>query len=286
VTDDVQQSAPASRTSASGQGAPEERPRLLAELWYADVPDLNDPALVAALRSVSAATEEQDGSVTVPHTEMTVELEDGVVPLLTAILPGSPLDHRTKTLPDVSQTWDWAEAAEAVEQCTGSILVTELLAEHFLPQQRVSGLMSVLEVLVQRTSPLAISWPQSQRVTDPARFDRDALDGVINVRFFLVDDGDGEARLMDTLGLDLFELPDAQCHYRDFEPAEVAALLYTTAVYEFTEGDVIDDGHTISGPRGDERFVCRHEDALVGPPRIVLDIDLGDPYAAGDRHRT
>ena len=266
---------------------PAETPRLLAELWYADVPDLSDPALLAALRAVSVDAEQQDGSITVPHTELTMELEDGVVPLLTAVLPGSQLDHVTKTLPDVSQTWDWVGAAQSLERCTGSVLVSELLAHLFPPQQRVSALMSVLAVLVERTSPLAIHWPNSQRVTDPSVFDADALDGIINVRFFTVGDAeaDSEAMVMDTLGLDLFELPDAQCHYRDFNPADVAALLFTTAVYVFTEGDVIDDGHTISGPRGDERFVCRHEEALIGPPRVVLDVDLGEPYAAGVRKR-
>ena len=107
---------------------------------------------------------------------------------------------------------------------------------------------------------------------------------MLNVRFFTV--GDDETRLMDTLGLDLFELPDVQCHYRDFDPAAVATMLFNTAVYLFAQGDVIDDGHTISGPRGDEHFVCRHEAALLGPPRTVLDVDLGDPYAAGVRRRT
>ena len=264
--------------------------RLMAELWYPQVPDLEDPALLAALRQVSADTEVQDHALTVPHREMTMELEDGVVPLLTAVLPGSSLDHPTKSLPDVSQTWDWAEAQAALDGCTGSILVSELLASFFPPQQRVTGLMSVLAVLVQHTAPAAIHWPHSQRVTDPALFDPDTLDGVINVRFFAVgpDDAPGggpEAMVMDTLGLDLFELPDAQCHYRDYDPGDVAALLFTTAVYVFTAGDVIDDGHTISGPRGDERFVCRHEEALVGPARTVLDVDLGDPYAAGARGR-
>jgi hypothetical protein len=264
--------------------SPSESPRLLAELWYAEVPDLTDPALLAALRRLSPDAQLQDGSITVPHSAVTMELEDGVVPLLTAVLAGSPLGQADKTLPDVSQTWDWADAQAVLERCTGSILVTELLASLFPPQQRVTGLMSVLQVLVEHTSPLAIHWPYSQRVTDPAQFDPEALDGVINVRFFTVSD-DG-AMVMDTLGLDLFELPDAQCHYRGYDPGDVAALLFTTAVYVFTAGDVIDDGHTISGPRGDERFVCRHEEALIAPDRVVLDVDLGEPYAAGTRDRS
>jgi hypothetical protein len=261
--------------------------RLLAELWYTEPPDLDDPQLIAALREVSAETQVQDGSITVPHTEVTMELEDGPVPLLTAVLRGSALGQDGKVLPDVSQTWDWAEVEQALEGCTGSVLVTELLASLFTPQQRVAGLMSVVRVLVERTAPRAIAWPYSQRVTDPALFSSVDLDGVLNVRFFTVGAQDEEpAMLMDTLGLDLFELPDVQCHFRDFNPGDVAAMLFTTGVYLFARGDVIDDGHTITGPRGDEHFVCRHEDALIGPARTVIDVDLGDPWAAGTRQRS
>ena len=276
-----------------------EAARLMAELWYDRAPDLGDPALLAALRRVSDQAELKDGSLTVPHPDMTMELEEGTAPLLTVVLPGSPLDQADKTLPDPSQTWDWAGVDEALAGCSRSVLVSELLASLFPPQQRVAGLMSVLGVLVEHTRPRAIHWPQSMRVTDPAQFDPEALDGVLNVRFFTVgaDDPDlpgdpdlpdgsaaeGQSMLMDTLGLDLFELPDVQCHYRDFPAVDVATMLYNTAVYLFGQGDVIDDGHTISGPRGDEHYVCRHQPALVAPARTVLDVDLGQPYAAGLR---
>jgi len=35
----------------------------------------------------------------------------------------------------------------------------------------------------------------------------------------------------------------------------------------------------------DERLVCFHEPALLAPSRQVIDVDLGDPYAAGQRDR-
>ena len=90
---------------------------------------------------------------------------------------------------------------------------------------------------------------------------------------------------MDSLGLHLFGLPDVQCHFRDREPGEIAALLHSTATYLFDAGDVIADGNTISSLDGDSTYVCRRERSLVAPARTVLDIDLGDPYAAGDRDR-
>jgi hypothetical protein len=86
---------------------------------------------------------------------------------------------------------------------------------------------------------------------------------------------------MDTLGLHIFDLPDLQCRYRpkasggSHEPGQVAALLFNTAAYLFEHGDVIDDGHTISGTSEDEVFRCSHQDSLVEPHRLVLDVDLG-----------
>jgi hypothetical protein len=260
-------------------------PLLTAELWYESVPDLSDPALLDALRRVSQAAEAQDGSLLVPHTDVVMDLEQGRLPLLTAVFAGSELDHTAKTLPNVGQTWDWEEAEERLRSCTGSVLVTEMLATQFTPQQRVHGLTAVVKALVEHTSPAAVSWPQSQRVTDPASVQTGELSGVVNVRFFTVDDDPG-AMVMDTLGLHIFELPDVQCHYRDFDPAQVAAMLFSAAAYVFDAGDVIDDGHTISGPRGDEHFVCQHEQSLLAPARMVLDVDLGPPHAAGHRDRT
>ncbi len=258
---------------------------LVAELWYEEVPDLADPRLLTALRVVSAETEAQEQSITIPHSSLTIELEDGVFPLVTAVLAASPVDHETKRLPDVSQTWDWEAADATVARATGSVLVTELMARLFIPPQRVSAFMAVLDVLITETNPLAISWPNSQRVTDPAQFDPAALDGVLNVRLFTISNDEG-AMVMDSLGLHIFELPDVQCHFRDFSPGDVASMLFNTAVYLFERGDVIDDGHTITGPLGDERFACQHEESLMVPTRQVLDVDLGEPYAAGNRERS
>lgn len=287
--------AGAARAGADGAGgAPTGGALLVAELWYASPPDLADPALLDSLQVLSPDAEAQDGSLVLPHPSISVELETGTLPLLTTVFAASAVDGVSKTLPDVGQTWDWPEAEEQLAGCTGSILVTEMLAAHFTPQQRVHALGTVVAKLIETTAPRAVAWPQSQRVTEPAAFEPGDLNGVLNVRFFTIASPDGsedasapveQAMIMDTLGLHVFDLPDLQCHYRDFDPAQVAALLFSTASYVFDAGDVIDDGHTISGLQGDERYVCQHEEALLAPVRRVLDVDLGDPYAAGARDR-
>ncbi len=90
---------------------------------------------------------------------------------------------------------------------------------------------------------------------------------------------------MDTRGLSTFGLPDIQIHFRDLAPNALAAHLYNTAYYIYTKGDCIEDGHTIEGLDPEQKWRCRHETALIEPQREVIDMDPGDPYAAGKRRR-
>jgi hypothetical protein len=250
---------------------------LLAEIWYAERLNLTDDDVLAVLREVSADAQPQQESVVVPHPT-----GSGGRPLLTVVTPGSPLGVGGKIRPDVSQTWDWPEAEAAVARGQASVLVSELFHGDSDAQTRLSALGRVVAALCRVGNPVAVSWPLSQRVSDPETVLPGDPDQVVNVRMFSVSD---EALVLDTLGLYVFGLPDVQCHFRDREPGEIAGLLFATGVYLLDAGDVIADGNTISGPNGEGRLVCHREPALLAPAREVLDIDLGDPYAAGDRGR-
>jgi hypothetical protein len=263
-------------STGSGQGL-----SLVAELWYETAPDLDDPAVLATLQEVSPAAEAQSGSFAVPHSLGAA----GTPPLVTVVVAGSPLGQNGKTLPDLSQTWSWPEAEAALSGCRASVLVTEMLVEGRSPAERVSALGQVVEALIGVTRPAALHWARSQRVSDPATFGAGDVDGVINVRMY-ADARDEQALVMDTLGLHVFDLPDVQCHFRNREPGEIAELLFATGVYVFDAGDVIEDGNTISGTDGEGRYACYREASLLDPARLVLDVDLGDPYAAGSRERS
>jgi hypothetical protein len=254
-----------------------QTPPLLVELWYEEPPDLGDPRLLEALRSQWPATELQLESIVVPHDEPPP-------PLLTVIMTASPLGQGGKTLPDVSQTWGWEGAEAAVSACRCSLLISEMFGERRTPPERWDAMSGVVAELAKLTDPTVLSWPQSQRVGSPKLFTAGDLDGLINVRYFSIANDPGVI-VMDTLGLHVFGLPDVQCHFRDREPGEIATTLFSTAAYLFQSGDVIADGNTISGPWTDERLRCFHEPALLAPSRTVIDVDLGDPYAAGQRDR-
>jgi hypothetical protein len=258
-------------------GTPGQTAPLVIELWYAAAPDLGDSRLLHAVRARWPATELQLESIVVPHG-------DRPSPLLTVIMTASPLGEGGKVLPDVSQTWDWEGAEAAVSASRCSLLVTEMFGDGRTPQERWGAMSDVVAELARLTPPTVLSWPQSQRVGNPELFAAGDLDGLINVRYFSIANDPG-VMVMDTLGLHVFGLPDVQCHFRDREPGEIATTLFSTAGYIFQSGDVIADGNTISGPWADERLVCFHEPALLAPSRQVIDVDLGDPYAAGQRDR-
>ena len=266
---------------------PESAPSaLVAELWFEQAPDLSDPRLLEVLRELSPDAEAQQDSLTVPYRNPTGngQVAAGPAPLVTVVMPSSPLGESGKQRPDVRQTWDWAGAEAAVARANAGVLVTELLVAGWSPQDRVTALSRVVDALARWSPPVAVWWPHSQKVSDPATLAPDDLAGIVNVRFFTVA-GDDEAMVLDTLGLHVFGLPDLQCHFRGRDPGEIAGLLYGTALYVFDSGDVIADGNTISGPDGEGRYVCRRERSLLEPSRLVLDVDLGDPYAAGVRDR-
>ena len=62
---------------------------------------------------------------------------------------------------------------------------------------------------------------------------------------------------------------------------------YNVASYILANDNPIEDGETVDGVEDgqmsrDVQWKCRYEDALIQPPRAVLDINMGE-YAAGNR---
>ena len=126
---------------------PEPAPTaLVAELWFEQAPDLTDPALLEALRGLSSDAEAQQDSLTVPYRNPTGDgqVDGGPASLVTAVMGSSPLGESGKQRPDVSQTWDWEGAEDAVARAGAGVLVTELLVAGWSPQDRVNALTRVV----------------------------------------------------------------------------------------------------------------------------------------------
>lgn len=214
---------------------------------------------------------------------------DGAIPAQLVLLPASGGPDPEKYADAFQQSWSFRNAREVLESCHHSCLFSDLMSAA-LPQDvrrkvLAGGLVAILECLQID----AVYFPETQQFLEPARLLADLnqqqlnpTTGFVNVRFFNVSNTPGDM-VMDTLGLASFGLTDLQVHFHSMEPNDVARVLHNTAVYILERGDVIDNGHTIQGRSGDERWPCRQEESLLEPKRVVLDVNPGLPYAAGRR---
>lgn len=256
---------------------------LLAELLYRESADVDIAEVVAKLRETLPASRlarDDDGtpiddlSTMIVHEQFRTVIADGTrVPLFTGVAASEPGERRvTEREHDFSQSWGWPEAQAVVEQATASVLLFEYVGHLHTRHDRSAAFRAVVDAVIATTAPIATWWPNVDLFVPPADLGAHELEGLVNVRVYRVEDEDGGI-LMDSLGLHAFGLPDMQCHFRGLDPSAVANLLLNTALYVFERGDVIEDGNTISGLRGDGQWPCRHGAAEVAPDRAVLAIE-------------
>ena len=200
---------------------------LVAELWYAEAPDLADPLLLEGLRAVVARRPRRRTvrwwcRTTAPSsprrcTGRTAATATPRAGSSRPCCPGSPSGEGASSCPTPARPGTGREADEALAGARASVLVTEMFAAAYGARDRAAALVATVAALAAATRPVAISWPTSQRVTDPAESAIDGLGGLLNVRLFTVAEEEDE-RVMDTRGLAPFGLPDVQIHFRDLEP--------------------------------------------------------------------
>ncbi|QEH35969.1 hypothetical protein OJF2_45270 [Aquisphaera giovannonii] len=266
------------------------------ELLFEWEPTLDADELLRAVRERRPSAElmgRPDEATTLgfAHPDLPVRMKDGSIPAQTHLLwTEKPFEFTEIAEEDLGQSWQFPEAREVVGLCRHRLLLTDLMSSPLPPADRLGVFEDVLAGVLRVLPASAIHWRPTGQFIDPdaylqgydkggaARF----FAGALNVRFYNVQDAPGDV-LMDTLGLGALGLPDLQCHYRGLEPGRVAAMLANTAYYVFERGDVIEDGHTVEGPAPGSRWRCRHEESLLKPSRVVLDIDPGPPHAAGRR---
>jgi hypothetical protein len=266
------------------------------ELYARDPIEFDRERLLAAMRS-RFGNVEQPEPASERATQMFMLMDDiahytdGSIPAQLVLLPATGHPDLAKYEEAFQQSWSFRNAREVMETCTHSCLFSDMMSAA-LPQDRrrqvlAGGLLAILECA--RID--AVYFAETQQFMEPAHLAAELtqsqqrlnpLSGFINVRFFNVSNSPGDM-VMDTLGLAPFGLTDLQLHFRDMEPNDAARILFNTAAYLFERGDVIENGHTIQGRKADERWACRHEDSLIEPKRMVLDIDPGPPFAAGRR---
>jgi hypothetical protein len=265
----------------------------MAELLYEARPHIDADAVLDELRKRCGRVDRVDKegeSYLYAFPDHEIEYEDRAACAM--LLLGRP--DKGKASIDVEdalqQTWAWSEARSAVEKCRASLLLSEMLARGLEYKSRLALFHGALESVLAVAPCRAIHSVITQQLIDPREYltaresgDRHPLQHALNVRMYRITNRQPEEMLMDTMGLATLGLPDLQCHFVDLDAQQIAQVLYNAAYYVFDNGDVIQDGNTIQGIRPDDKWRCRHEMALMEPEREVIDINPGEPYAAGKR---
>lgn len=266
----------------------------MTELHFRRAPAVDYAAVKARAQELLASEtgssdpKDADKSFLIFHTSHTVQYSDTAAPAATVILSGPQPTQLAAYQGEIQQSWRCGRAAELLLGCQETRLVTEMLAGALSPQDRVTLFHGVLRAMIEVTRPDALVFRHAQQVIDPADYltacEAQSLlrPGSVNVRFFKITNSSGDM-LMDTRGLTEIGLHDLQCHFRKLDPKRVAQVLYNTAAYVFEHGPVIESGHTVQGIEPGSKWRCQFENALIEPKREVLDLNPGDPYAAGTR---
>jgi hypothetical protein len=180
-----------------------------------------------------------------------------------------------------TQFWDVLDGAKLLDSLPFSVALCDFMARAASPLERSATLADYLETALDLFPTCeAVYFQPSGRLLLPDQLrdnplrDRGAarfLYGGVNIRNFHID-GAGD-NLVDTLGLFAFGLADIQYCFCD--PADIddfAGHAFSTAIYQFENGEPIKDGHAIEGLQASEKWTCRYENALIQPAREVLNV--------------
>ncbi|QDU55966.1 DUF4261 domain-containing protein [Aeoliella mucimassa] len=264
------------------------------ELLYRQPPELDFRAIRERAEQLTGSTvelPESDASQAVIflHPEHLQEYADNKMAApQTAILRADKVTDPAKYVDELQQSWLCREANELIAGTNHGLLVSEMLSRTLTPPVRARLFHGVLQAVIEHSDPAAVVCKNSQQIIPPRLY----LDGsevslierpsVLNVRFYNVSNSPG-TMLMDTRGMQEIGLVDLQCHFRDLDPQQVASKLFSTALYLFKDGNTIEAGDTLEGIEPGTKWTCRYEDSLWAPERPVLDLNPGDPFAAGNR---
>ena len=193
-----------------------------------------------------------------------------------------------------SQMWDCRNNRERIfRECRYQVVAVDMMAAVLPALERANLDADFLDALAelypaceafyfQNCGKLLLAEDvRSHQAEGPDRFIRFG----VNARFFTIQGT--EDMLVDTVGMSTLFLPDLQYHFHGINPNWIVNHAYNTASYILENENPIQDGETIDGVAEgricpDVQWKCQLEEALIQPPRPVLDIHTG-PHAAGNR---
>ena len=272
-------------------------PFLIQMLFKEEVPMPDKAAMTTAMEKHIGTVEcfchdeKTAGFAALDHI---AEFKDGKVPVQLMVMGCSSFKVKGFDAFHLSQMWDCREDRERIfRECQYQVAAVDMLAAALPALERANLDMDFLETLAELYPTCEAFYFQncgklflaenvrSRQIEGPDRF----IQFGVNVRFFNIQDT--EDMLIDTVGMSTLFLPDLQYHFHDMDPNWVVNHAYNVASYILANDNPIQDGETVDGVQNgqisqDIQWKCQYEDALIQPPRVVLDIDTGI-YASGSR---
>ena len=227
-------------------------------------------------------------------TDHMAEFQDGKVPVQLMVMGCATFEGEGFDPFHMSQMWDCMEDRERIfRECRYQVVATDMLAAALPEVERANLDMDFLDALAELYPACeAFYFPncgklflgtavREHTITGPDRFIRFG----VNVRFFNIQGT--EDMLIDTVGMSTLFLPDLQYHFHGMDPNWLVNHAYNMAAYILENSNPIQDGETVDGVLDghmsrEVQWKCQCEDALIQPPRMVLDIHTGE-WASGRR---
>ena len=222
------------------------------------------------------------------------EFKDGKAPVQLMVMGCTSFEGEGFDAFLMSQMWDCQEDRERIfRECQYQVVAIDMLAAALPALERANLDADFLDALAELYPTCEAFYFQNcgklflaedvrtHQIKGPDRFIRFG----VNVRFFNIQGT--EDMLIDTVGMSTLFLPDLQYHFHGMDPNWVVNHAYNVASYILEHDNPIQNDETIDGIENgrmsrDIQWKCQYEDALIQPPRAVLDINMGE-FASGQR---
>lgn len=222
-----------------------------------------------------------------------VEFKEGTTPPQLMVMGCVDTNGFTLDEIELSQMWDCPESGEILSRCKYHVVAVDMLARGLSARDRSEMLTDYIEALAE-------IYPQCEAVyfdLSGKMFTRERIIGcgvpkeqrfiyyAVNVRFFRIEGT--EDMVIDSLGMNVLNMPDLQYHFHGMNPDWVVNHAYNVLIYLLENDCPIENGDTIDGimnggMSAQRQWICRFENSLIQPSRPVIDINMGE-YASGTR---
>ncbi|MCF0110575.1 MAG: DUF4261 domain-containing protein [Erysipelotrichaceae bacterium] len=270
----------------------------LIHLLFEEMTELPDPEkLLESLQNHLGTVEENTHEPTLATylaKDYIAEINDTYVPVMLSILGCTSMEGLHIDPISRSQMRDCPQHEELLQKAKYHIVATDMMGEAIPDYKTHAELIcnyaeSLMEVFPKC---IGIYFQNTGKLFDAKTFrhmdigfDNRFIRYVVNFRLFRADNSDN--LIVDSLGMNVLELPDVQYHFHGMEPNLVVRHAMNLCSYNFDYQAPIGNNETVDGiedahPSSDVQWACQYEESLVQPNRIVLDVRMNE-FASDNR---